>query len=207
MRAIILAAIFITSSFGSAYSSEVKVGYEFCKKFTKDSVSEGFAGRSLTGRLLFQANPFLNDKDASYNFLTIREKVTASMNAMCDEKKENVTLADMRESVGLECQHECAKAFNPVDKKEPLLGIGMLKRKANREAGERSEVCQTICTNADNELDLVEKGMKLKNKPSAAPDCTDVVINSSRTKVKSITIDLDKLNAEAKTQEKKTLGK
>lgn len=201
MKAILVTSLILLSS---TYSfADTRVGKEFCSKFTKQSVVTGFDFRSVASkniRAFYGEFSYNNDEVLAY-IKKVGNQTAASMNKLCASKGDNVTIEDMSNVLNFECPQACAQGGDKDAFKKSLIDT---QYNHNLKVGRYLDYCNELCDAPDSELNNIKKGIAIQAK-NQSPDCTDVVIDSSRTKFKSITIDLDKINAEAKA--KKASGK
>lgn len=113
------------------------------------------------------------------------------LNKLCDKKKDNVTFDDIYKEESM-CKETCKENLAVI--KTPVLKIveDINKTKEKSEAA-----CLSICEKDQEKLDAMKRGLAMAMKSKTSPDCTGVVADSGRGKMKPIIMDLDKLNAES----------
>lgn len=187
---LVLALTFLSSTTSFA---ETQAGKDFCMKFASESVAKTFNKKNFSDS---QQRNYYNEETYKRYIDDYIEKIgsqaTASMKKLCESKGENVTIEEMSYDLSLECRSACGR------------GRLLFKKPSSGEVGFETRVntylayCTDLCMVSRNELENMLIGARMQAK-NQAPDCSGSVADSSRTKYKSITSDLDKIDATKKT--------
>lgn len=113
------------------------------------------------------------------------------LNQLCDKKKDAVTFDDLYKEES-SCKETCKESLSVI--KTPLLKI---VEDLNRTKEKSEAVCLSICEKDHDKMNAMKKGLAMAMKAKASPDCTGVVVDSGRNKLKQVITDFDKINAEA----------
>jgi hypothetical protein len=121
----------------------------------------------------------------------VKISFSKDLNNLCDKKKDSVTFDDINREES-SCEETCKESLSVI--KTPFLKI---VEDVNRSKEKSEAVCVSICEKDHDKMKAMKKGLTMAIKNKTSPDCTGVVTDSGRSNLKSITSDLDKINAEA----------
>lgn len=186
-----LLTLSLLMSFQTVFAADSAGQFKFtekeCRDLAKELSNDAFEAekaldaKKISGRFSAEILKYLDHSKTSF---------AKDLNQLCDKKKDNATFDDIYK-VESTCKETCKE--NLVHIKKPMFKI---VKDLNRTEEKSEAACFAVCDKNQSKLDAMKRGLTMAMKSKASPDCSGMVSDSGRNKIKPIMSDLDKLSTE-----------